>query len=112
MPRAKAVNFLLKVQSRMLKAVRDWRDVVVRMEITAAGAAPNYRFERPTGEALLTIDGRKHKPLENDRVSQEVRSWSTATMSFQEVSETARELAAAEFEQLLTAARKKTKAPG
>ena len=86
-PPGKAGKFLQRVQAEVLKATKSHGgDIVARMEIDGTGAAPIYRLERPSGKVLVVINGVGHKLLPHDAVSERSRTWSSATMSFHEIS--------------------------
>ena len=100
----KAMSFLGRVQTGMIKFARPNREVVVRMALSGDGAVPDYRFETDDGEHLLTVTGSKHKPSAQGDVPGE-QAWSTATMSFYEVNDAIMDLASAEMDRVRAQAR-------
>jgi hypothetical protein len=91
------MSFLGRVQTGMIKFARPNREVVVRMALSGHGAVPDYRFETDEGEHLLTVTGSKHKPSDEGPGE---RAWSTATMSFYEVTDALMDLASAEIDRI------------
>ena len=86
----KAGQFLSRVQSQISKATKSHGgNIVARMEISGIGAAPIYRLERENGKVLAVINGVGHKALAHDTTSDRAWTWSTATMSFNYVSDAA-----------------------
>ena len=85
-----AGQFLQRIQSRMLKALEDeCCEVVARLEINEAGSVPSYRLEGPRGKVLLVVNGVSHRRLTDAAVSNTKWTWSSTTMSFDQIYETA-----------------------
>ena len=93
-----AGRFLLRVLSRIVKAVEDeGGEIVARLEVNGASATPCYRLERPNGKLLLTINGTSHRELSNAALLKTERSWRSTTVTSTEVYEAGVELVSDEI---------------
>lgn len=112
-PPRKAGTFLGRVQTEMFKATKAYGgDIVARMEISGTAAAPIYRLERDNGKPLMVMNGVGHKRLADDAQFEGTQNWSSATMSFKEVSEAALSAFSEQLSELQLSSRKRSKAKG
>ncbi|MDT0507602.1 hypothetical protein [Novosphingobium sp. MMS21-SN21R] len=60
--------------------------LIMRLGITGAGRAPNYRLEMvETGQAVMAIDGANHRPWPDGSRFDAPANWSSSTMTLEQV---------------------------
>lgn len=79
-------TFVSQALDQLRRARKVHSDVCLRLGITGAGAAPNYRLETQ-GQVLVAIDGANHRPWTGDYDASRPDNWSEATMSYDDVAD-------------------------
>lgn len=80
-------DFVRKAFGVIRTAWKEDNGVTLRLGITGTGQFPNYRIESSGGIPILALDGANHQPWPDGEQFDGVGTWSSTTMSKNEVEE-------------------------